>query len=171
MEPLIGVGVDHVEGGSAQPEVVPRDVGFTDLFAERRVQMVRLAFLLTGSLSYAEEVAQEAFARVYERWATIEMPAQFLRATVVNRCHSWHRHQAVAARKVHLIGDGEAHVDYPNELADALAKLPPRRRAAVVLRYYEHLTVAEIALLLGISEGTVKSSLHRALDQLKGMLA
>lgn len=60
---------------------------------------------------------------------------------------------------MHLVSSGEQHLDRPDELADALARLPHRCRAAVVLRFYEQLTVSEIATTLGISDGAVKSSL------------
>ena len=153
------------------PAIVSRDVGFDALFVAQQGPMTRLAFLLTGSTSQAEEAVQESFARVYERWSTIDAPSPFLRTCVVNRCRSWHRHRAVTERKVHLVTNDENYLDRPNELADALARLPHRRRAAVVLRFYEQMTIAEIASTLGISDGSVKSSLHRGLDQLKGMLS
>lgn len=153
------------------PTIVSRDAGFDELFANQRDAMTRLAYLLTGSASHADEAVQESFARVYERWSAIDSPPAFLRTCVVNRCRSWHRHRAVAERKVHLVTSDVEYVDRPDELADALARLPHRRRAAVVLRFYEQLTISEIASTLGISDGAVKSSLHRGLDQLKGMLA
>ena len=68
------------------------------------------------------------------------------------------------------VATAETYADAPDELADALAALPPRRRAVVVLRYYERLELEEIADVLDISVGTVKSTLHRALAQLKGTL-
>lgn len=151
--------------------VVSRDAGFDELFTTHRDAMTRLAYLLTGSASHADEAVQESFARVYERWSAIDSPAAFLRTCVVNRCRSWHRHRAVAERKVHLVSNDDVYLDRPDELADALARLPHRRRAAVVLRFYEQLTIAEIATTLGISDGAVKSSLHRGLDQLKGMIS
>jgi RNA polymerase sigma-70 factor (sigma-E family) len=155
--------------------IVSRDVGFDELFAAQRDAMTRLAYLLTGSAGQADEAVQECFARVYERWDALDSPPAFLRVCVVNRCRSWHRHRAVAERHSRLVTADEEYVDQPHEphddLAAALAKLPHRRRAAIVLRFYEQLTIAEIASTLGISDGAVKSSLHRGLDQLKGMLA
>jgi RNA polymerase sigma-70 factor (sigma-E family) len=154
--------------------IMSRDVGFDELFAAQRDAMTRLAYLLTGSAGQADEAVQESFARVFERWNTLDSPPAFLRVCVVNRCRSWHRHRVVAERNSHLVTTDEEYVDRPNELvaelAEALAKLPHRRRAAVVLRFYEQLTISEIASTLGISDGAVKSSLHRGLEQLKGIL-
>jgi RNA polymerase sigma-70 factor (sigma-E family) len=172
MEPITSLPREDETNDLPMPAViVSRDAGFDALFAAQRDSMVRLAFLLTGSPSHADEAVQESLARVYERWSTIDVPSAFLRACVVNRCRSWHRHRAVAERNVHLVSSDDQYLDRPDELADALARLPHRRRAAVVLRFYEQLTISEIATTLGISEGAVKSSLHRGLEQLKGMLA
>jgi RNA polymerase sigma factor (sigma-70 family) len=171
VKPIVSL---ELEAGMVDQPLLPivsRDVGFDELFVDRRDAMTRLAYLLTGSAGQADEAVQESFARVYERWNTIESPAAFLRTCVVNRCRSWHRHRAVAERKVHLVTNDVEYDDRPDELADALAKLPHRRRAAVVLRFYEQLTITEIGTTLGISDGAVKSSIHRALDQLKGMLS
>jgi RNA polymerase sigma factor (sigma-70 family) len=93
-----------------------------------------------------------------------------MRRAVVNRCASWHRHRAVVRRTQSAVATDESYKDQPNELRDVLDSLPPRRRAVVVLRFYEGLDTAGISRTLGISEGTVKSTLHRALEQMKGTL-
>jgi RNA polymerase sigma factor (sigma-70 family) len=129
-----------------------------------------LAYLLLGSPAMADDAVQEAFAKVYERWDQIDRPGAFLRRCVVNECNSRHRRLRLAARKRHLLV-GEPSVDdaYP-DLADALRALPLRRRSIVVMRHYLQMNTSEIAEELGISEGTVKSSLHRGLHQLKEYL-
>jgi RNA polymerase sigma-70 factor (sigma-E family) len=149
---------------------IARDVGFEDLFDAEQRGMLRLAYLLLGSPSMAEDAVQEAFAKVYERWDQIDTPGAFLRRCVVNECNTRHRRLRLASRRRHLLA-GESSVDdaYP-ELADALRALPLRRRSVVVMRHYLQMNTAEIAEELGISEGTVKSSLHRGLHQLKGYL-
>ncbi len=171
MKPITSLQPEQEPSDEPVPAIVSRAVGFDELFATQRDAMTRLAYLLTGSASHADEAVQESFARVYERWSTIDSPPAFLRTCVVNRCRSWHRHRVVAEPKVHLVSNDDAYIDRPDELADALARLPHRRRAAVVLRFYEQLTISEVASTLGISDGAVKSSLHRGLDQLKGMLS
>jgi RNA polymerase sigma-70 factor (sigma-E family) len=147
-----------------------RAAGFEALFTLEQAPMVRLAFLLLGSGPAAEEAVQEAFAKVYERWDRIDRPGAFLRACVVNECRSRHRRAAVARRKRHLVAEPDIVNDRHAELADALARLPQQRRTVVVLRHYLQMTTAEIANVMSISEGTVKSSLHRGLQQLKETL-
>jgi RNA polymerase sigma-70 factor (sigma-E family) len=146
---------------------VDRDVGFEELFEVEQQAMLRLAFLLLGSTGMAEDAVQEAFAKVYERWERIDAPGAFLRRCVVNECNSRHRRARVALRNQHLLAEVGFSADVYPDLADALQALPPRRRAVVVMRHYLQMTTAEIADALAISEGTVKSSLHRGLQQLK----
>jgi len=146
------------------------DAAFAEFFSEAKAPMHRLAYLLTGSNMQAEEAVQESFVQVFERWARIDDPGAYLRRAVVNRCTSWHRHRAVVLRTRTRVATNESYLDQPDELTDALAQLPARRRAMLVLRYYERLELEEIADTLGVSVGTVKSTVHRALAQLKGIL-
>lgn len=136
-------------------------------FYERSVQpMVRLAHLLTGGSPAAEELVQEAFIRVHQRWGSIEHPVAYLRTTVVHEAAS-HRRRAALERRKGFEPRAEA-VDAPaDDLRDAVAKLPYRQRAAVVLRYYADLPEVEIAAALGCRVPAVKSLLHRALGQLR----
>jgi RNA polymerase sigma-70 factor (sigma-E family) len=140
---------------------------FEQVFADERLPLIRLAFLLTSSDAVAEDLVQDAFARLHERWGSVEEPAAYLRTCVVNGSRSLFRRRAVARRRAHLTSTGTSTTDAPDELADALASLPPRRRAAIVLRFYEQRPVADVARILGISEGAVKSSVSRGLDQLR----
>lgn len=157
---------------SIAAEVVDdRASGFSVLFEHEQQPMLRLAFLLLGSGPMAEDAVQEAYAKVYERWDSISRPGAFLRTCVVNECRTRHRRRLTALRKRHLLADAASTSDQYAELADALAALPHRRRTVVVLRHYLQLNTAEIAAQLGISEGTVKSSLHRGLQQLKEQLS
>ena len=149
--------------------VVPGpELSFDQLFAERYVPMVRLAFALVGSSERAEELVQDAFARVYERWRRIEQPAAYLRTAVVNGCRNEHRRRRTRARLARgtpeIAADGASNnVDF----LDGLRVLTPRQRTAVVLRYHEGLGEAEIAASLGVRPGTVKSTLHQALQRLR----
>jgi RNA polymerase sigma-70 factor (sigma-E family) len=162
--------IAETEPEGACIDLVSIDVEFAVFFEATRRPMLRLAYLLTGSKAQAEEAVQDCFVRVFERWARIDDPAAYMRRAVVNRCASWHRHRAVVRRTQSAVATDESYKDQPNELRDVLDSLPPRRRAVVVLRYYEGLDTAGIARTLGISEGTVKSTLHRALEQMKGTL-
>jgi RNA polymerase sigma-70 factor (sigma-E family) len=144
--------------------------GFDEFYVATRPAMIRLAVLLTGSPTAAEEVTQDAFITVLDRWARIDDPPAYLRRCVVNRCTSWHRRRFLIRRQAHLVASPDEHHDRYDEFADALAKLTARRRAVIVLRFYEGLSIADIASTLQISQGTAKSTLHRGLAQLKESL-
>jgi RNA polymerase sigma-70 factor (sigma-E family) len=143
-------------------------VGFEALFAEQYQPMVRVAYLLLGVQAEAEDVVQDAFARLDLRWSRLDNPGGYLRRCVVNgatdvlRRRRLEQRVASLARREHESGELGA-----DEMSDALAALAPRPRAAVVLRYYGGLRVPEIAEALGVRPGTVKSMLHRALAQLR----
>ncbi len=147
----------------------PRATTFEGLYALEYRPMVRLAFVLMGRDGPAEEVVQDGFARVYERWDSIDAPGGYLRTCVVNGCRDVLRRQRLAIwkRPDPAPTSSELGVDH---LTDALAALPPKRRAAIVLRYYGDLSEAEIAATLGVRPGTVKSMLHRSLAQLRGVI-
>lgn len=137
-----------------------------ELHRARYDAMVRLAALLCGSTAVAEELVQDAFVKVIERWDRIEQPSAYLRATVVNACTGYRRHRDVVRRHstppVLSVVDPEGIV-----LRDAVLRLPARQRAVLVLRFYEDLPEKEIAELLHCRLGTVKSALHRGLEQLR----
>ena len=89
---------------------------------------------------------------------------------MVNGCRSRRRHGRVVERLQHLTAQSAVTSLETDETWSALARLPARRRAAVVLRYYADLPLAEIAQVLGCRTGTVKSMLHRALNDLREVL-
>lgn len=140
-------------------------VNLAELFAERYGDMVRLAHLLTGSNAAAEELVQDAFIALQGRWDEVGDHRAYLRTTVVNRCRSWHRRRFVERRHSSPVSE-PTYVDDVAELRDALGGLSPRQRAAVVLRFYEDMSEADIAAALGCRPGTVKSLLSRALVRL-----
>ena len=143
-------------------------ITFEQLYAQQARHMARLAYLMTGSAAQAEEVVHDAFAQVYERWGRIDNPPAYLRTCVVNGSRRLLRRRRMERDRVRPpIGEESIEREY---LHDALAALPARRRAAVVLRYFADLSEAEIASSLGVRPGTVKSMLHRGLAELKGML-
>lgn len=128
---------------------------------------VRLAALLTQDRGAAEELAQDAFTRVFRTWERVENPDAYLRTSVVNACHNWRRRAGVREAKLPLLVSA-SHVDLDtDELADAVAQLPFRQRAVIVLRYYGGLSETEIGKALGCRNGTVKSLSSRALAHLE----
>jgi RNA polymerase sigma-70 factor (sigma-E family) len=146
-------------------------LSFDDLVAREYMPMVRLAVTLVGDDGDAEEIVQEAFAAVHERWARLDRPGGYLRGCVVNRARDVLRRRYRAARLQRSAPRRDETTELgADHLLDALDALPPTRRAAVVLRYYEGRSEAEIAELLGVRPGTVKSMLHRALAQLRRVI-
>ena len=143
--------------------------GFDDLFLAERRPLTRLAYLLVGSEAVAEEVVQDAFAQVYERWTRLDRPGAYLRTCVVNGSRRAGKRRSRELRVVRL---SETAVDLEaREMLDALSRLRPEWRAVVVLRFYGDMSQEEIAEVLGMRLGTVKSSLHRALGQLREEIA
>ena len=154
---------------SGEVTVERESATFEQLFRQSYEPMVRVAFLLVGGRAEAEDVVQDAFAQIELRWARLDNPEGYLRRCVVNRANDVLRRRRLEERFRLLRRDHteELHAD---ELGDALARLSPRRRAAVVLRYYAGLKEREIAEALGVRPGTVKSMLHRALSELREVI-
>lgn len=141
---------------------------FDEAYVELWRPMVRLAASLVDDPVIAEDVTQEAFARTMLRWAQLDDPVLYLRRAIVNRSRSELRKRAVRRRPVRapvVVPPGEPVVD--DAVLRALRGLSPKRRAVVALRFYEDLTEPEIARVLGVRLGTVKSTLHTALAQLR----
>lgn len=134
-------------------------------YADRRLALVRLAYLITGDREVGEEIVQDAFVATRRSWAQVREPGAYLRTAVVNRSRSWLRRQRLERR--HAGGPPEPAVSAPDELWDALSRLNPRQRAAVVLRFYEGLPDDDIARVLGCRTATVRTAIHRALGALR----
>ena len=140
-----------------------------DLYRLRYDAMVRLAALLLGTDATAEEIVQDCFIKVGRRWATVDHPAAYLRAAVVNACRSQRRRAALerARRPQPIAIEADLGAD---EVWDALACLPYRQRAALVLRFYEDMAEPDIAAALGCRPATVRSLVHRGLAQLREVI-
>jgi RNA polymerase sigma-70 factor (sigma-E family) len=149
--------------GATLPVAGPTD--FDQLYRTAYQPMVRLAYLLTGGDSVAEDLVQDAFVAVHRRLTSIDDAAAYLRVAVVNRCRSHGRRRALERRL--LPRRSEAVEDHPDELRDVIRRLPERQRTAVVLRYYEDMSEADIARTLGCRVPAVKSLLFRALKDMR----
>ena len=152
-----------VERGSS-PAREP--TSFENFYRTNHTAMVRLAYLLTGSRVIAEELVQDSFLRVQPRWGALEVPAAYLRRTVTNASYSYLRRRR---REEAFVAERPVAAAAPelDEMWAALARLAPRRRAVLVLRFYLDLSEAEIAATLGCRPGTVKSLTSRALADLR----
>ena len=131
----------------------------------QRLALVRLAYVMTGDREASEDLVQEAFVATRGRWAAVRDVKPYLRAAVVNGCRSWLRRKKL--ERMQPTTSEAGHLGEPDEMWDSLARLKPRHRAAVVLRYYEGLPDAEIAELLECREVTVRTTIHRALAALR----
>ena len=151
---------------------------FREFFAAEYGRLRGLGFLLTGDWAQAEELAQDALVRTYRAWPRVrrhERPGAYVRKVLLNRHRSLLRRAAVEAR--HLAGRRVEDEAPPADLGEdglvlwaAVRRLPDRQRAVLVLRYHEDLREADIARLLGLPLGTVKSLAHRGLARLRGEL-
>jgi RNA polymerase sigma factor (sigma-70 family) len=142
---------------------------FVDLYRELQLPMVRLACALTGSEALSQDLVHDVFIRAHAHWDRIEHPRAYVRTAVVNACRSASRRakRERSADALFVVEDAELEAD---EMFDALSLLPYRQRAALVLQYYEGLSQAEIAEILGCREGTVASLVHRGLAQLRRVI-
>ncbi|MFD0594235.1 SigE family RNA polymerase sigma factor [Catellatospora coxensis] len=150
--------------------------GFHEFVVERGGALSRTAFLLTGEHHAAEDLVQSALAKAATRWRQIMdygQPEAYIRRTMINEQISWWRRRP--ARPVAEVPE-RAGPDEPGRvvervaLGQALATLTPRQRTVVVLRFYEDLSEADTAALMGCSVGTVKSQTHLALGHLRRAL-
>lgn len=148
------------------------DERFSAFVTARSRHLLQAAYLLTGDRHRAEDLLQTALTRAYLRWDRIEEPEGYVRRTMVNAHTDWWRkrpwrEQSTEQVPETAVPDGGGAVDTRDAVLAALATLPARQRAVVVLRYYEGLSEAEIAATLGCSAGTVKSAASRALARLR----
>ncbi|HWL42205.1 MAG TPA: RNA polymerase sigma factor [Ilumatobacter sp.] len=172
-------GLRSIGGGSAAADDVvlvsesDRTPGWFDhLYRRHRKDTVRLARLLTGSAAAAEDLAHEAFIRLYRRSQPIDNPVPFLRVVTVNVCRDWHRSQRRERLRAVRVGVDVDHLSLAaRELDASLARLPYHERAVIVLRYWLDLSESDIALTLGCRPGTVKSRHARALHKLNKELS
>lgn len=146
------------------------------LYAAHYSKVVRLAAFLLGSATHAEDIAQDAFIKIAS--ARLDDPDKafaYLQRIVVNECRSMHRHWAVVGRherRLQVVRHQQSAEETVraafdrSELVTALRELSPRKRQVVVLRHYCDLSEREVADLLGISVGAVKSATSRALADL-----
>jgi RNA polymerase sigma-70 factor, ECF subfamily len=155
---------------------VPADVvaSFEGFFDAESTRLFRALVLMCGNRSEAEEVAQDAFLKIWERWdevAAMESPTGFLYRTALNLYRSRLRRAAVALRKTaHLLPADDAldHVEVRDQVARLLAGLTPREREALVLTSYLGYSTEETGRLLGIRATTVRVLTSRARGSLRG---
>lgn len=135
---------------------------------------VRRAFLLVGSNELANDIVHDAMIGLYQRWSDVEEPAAYLSTAVLNGCRDSGRRRDRQRRLVAKIAATPAPADGNDAhdvLDDVLATLPFQHRAAVVLRYFEQRSTAEIATTLGCPPGSVGPWIDRALTKMRKALS
>ena len=153
-----------------------RDVEFEQYMSARQPSLLRTAYLLTGDRHSAEDLVQTSLAKLYLSWDKVqrrELLDGYVRRIMVNENNSlwrraWKRKEVATDTIPDLVGVDDRH-DHGERSAlwEFVQTLPRKQRAVVVLRYYEDLSEAEVADILGISVGTVKSQASRALAGLR----
>jgi RNA polymerase sigma-70 factor (sigma-E family) len=150
----------------------------TQLYRQHRLALVRLGVFLVSDRAVAEELVQDAFIGLYQRWGSLydhTAAHAYIRRSLVNGCRS-HQRRSLVARLHRRVGEPEALPpadtdllldEEHREVLTLLRDLPQRQREVLVLRYWSELSEAEIASTLGISRGTVKSSASRGLHTLE----
>jgi len=157
-----------------EPEVTPERVTFDAFWAGDHAAVLALAAALTGDWNVAEDLTQDAFGAAHRHWEEIENPAAWVRRVVANRAAShWRRRAREAAALTRL-----AARPVPVELAPEydefwthVRALPRRQAQVIALHYVDDRSVAEIAAVLGIADGTVKATLSHARAALAKSLA
>jgi RNA polymerase sigma-70 factor (sigma-E family) len=174
---------DAEPGGQAAAAAPGEWLDVALLYRQHHADLVRLALLLVGDRGCAEDVVQDVFTRLCARgrMVTQDSTLAYVRTAVVNGCRSVLRHRAltrrIAVTRAAPWRDTQESAEHTAMLAEdrrlvlaALAALPSRRREVLVLRFYLGLPVAEVAVMLGISQGSVKSATARGLGALAQQL-
>lgn len=156
---------------------------FATFVAARQQALQRYAYLVIGDVALAEDLVQEALAKTYARWGRVRdqgNPEAYVRRAITTTAISWSRRRGFRGEvPTERLPEGHGHeastvqadpgdgVSDAAALGHALRRLPPRQRAAVVLRFYEDLSEAQTAEVLGCAVGTVKSQVSAALTRLR----
>ena len=156
-----------------------KDAEFTDFVADHGGQLLRTACLVTGDAHLGEDLLQTALAKAYGSWDKVsraDHPVAYVRRLMINAHLSWLRRLTNTERVQERIadvatGDLQAAQAERDELRQALLRLSPRVRTAVVLRYFDDLSEAETAHLMGCSRSTVNNHVTRGLAALRDLLA
>jgi RNA polymerase sigma-70 factor (sigma-E family) len=151
------------------------DGDFQEFVVSRGRSLLNAAYLLTGNLADAEDLVQSALAKTYQAWERIEDRGAldgYVRRAMVNTHISWWRRRKLDEYPTDdlpdtPVDDATVTSETHDALRRAIGRLPQRMRAAVVLRFFEDMTEAEVADVLGVSQGTVKSTVSRAVAKLR----
>ena len=149
---------------------------FAEFVAARSASLFRTAYLMVGEHALAQDLLQEALTKTYVAWPRlreVEKAEAYTRRTITNTAISWSRKRSWHERPTETLpertdvrSDGDDHATR-DWLWQELQQLPPRQRAALVLRFYEDMTEAQTAAAMGCAVGTVKSQVSHGLKKLR----
>jgi RNA polymerase sigma-70 factor, ECF subfamily len=170
------MGVPVVQADVDPLDPATESEGFEAFYLREYHAVVQLAYALSGSRLAAEDIAQEAFLRAFRDWESIRNPSAWVRKVAVRRAGRTAHRRLLEARALArvLARRGPAVAELPEEDAEvwrAVRALPRRQAQVIALRYVADASVAEIAQVLGLAEGTVKAQLHRARQAMATRLA
>ncbi|MEY9909904.1 RNA polymerase sigma-70 factor (sigma-E family) [Catenulispora sp. MAP12-49] len=178
--------LDEGSGPRVAHDTTERMRGFEDFVAARSQSLMRTAFLLVGTREGAEDLVQSALEKTFPRWSRVrrmDTPEAYVRRIVVNNAHAaWRTAQRLPTvtlptgpdgsplAQARAAGDHAEDVTLRDSLLRALDELPHGMRTIVVLRYWEELSVQEVAELQRCSVGNVKSQAARGLERLRELM-
>jgi len=147
---------------------------YRQFLAARSTALYRAAFLLTGQREAAEDLLQTALVKTIGRWKRLDQPEAYVRKVMYHhqiskwRLRSWGKVRSSAdLPEIADAGDAFARADLRLSLEAALRLLSPGQRAVLVMRFFDDLPESEVAAILGVSVGTVRTQCHRALRRLR----
>lgn len=154
------------------------DPDFTSFVQAEQARLIRMATLICGDPMLAQDLVQEALIKLADHWDTVDHPKAFVRQVISRDSISWWRRwrresltdEFPETPPTHHTDSAEA-IARAHDLRAALRTLPQRQRTAIVLRYFEDLTEAQTAELMGVRLGTIKSLCHTAMNTLRAHLA
>ena len=155
-----------------------RDEEFTSFVVERGAALLRTACLMTGDRQHGEDLVQTTLAKAYGSWSkvrTADEPLAYVRRIMVNSHLSWRRRllnteQVIESMSDRGVGDHQDRHAETDAMRQVLRELSPRVRTAVVLRYFEDLSEAETARVMGCSASTVNNHVSKGLAALRALL-
>lgn len=147
------------------------DVAITEFYRRELDLQVRRATVILGSDALANDVVHDAMIEVYRRWDGIHDPGAYLNRAVLNRCRDVGRRRATSERANATLARSAVSEEPETPLAGLFDRLPFNQRAAVVLRFYADMTIADIAVALDCPQGSIGPWIDRALKSLREQLA
>lgn len=151
------------------------DAEFEEFVVARFPQLRRVSYLIVWDWQQAEDIVQSALMKVYAAWPRLERHGSleaYTRRAVINASISWARkpkREVVTANVPEITASADV-VDLDHDLRDALKRITPAQAAIIALRFVDDMSVAEVAALLDIAEGTVKSQSSRGLTKLRNLI-